>query len=78
MQTKKQTDIFDYLNETTDDEVIDNTIRISKPLQFGEYKRKEIHFTSQKAREKYLKTLDIAVHRKSKFKDGLEYIVLKG
>ena len=76
MAAEKQTDIFDFLNEKTEDEIIHSTVRISKLLRFGEYKREEIHFTSKEAKERYLKSLDIVIHRKSKFKDGLEYIVV--
>lgn len=77
MANKTQTDIFDYLNDN-DDEVINCTIRVSQPIKFGEYKRHEKHFTSLRLKEQYLKSLNIAVHRKSKFKQGLEYVMLKG
>lgn len=75
MEDKNQTSIFDFLYEA-EDKVIDCTIRISKPLQFGEYKRYVKHFTSLNEKNRYLQKLDIAIHRKSKFKEGYEYIML--
>jgi len=70
-----QTNIFDYLDESEDKE-IDCTVRISKPIRFGEYKRTIKHFTSLKEKNDYLNKLDIAIHKKSKFKNNCEFIVL--
>ena len=66
-----QTNIFDYL-----DKKIECTVRISKPIRFGEYKRTIKHFTSIKEKDDYLSKLDIAIHRKSKFRENYENIML--
>ena len=70
-----QTNIFDYL-EGNEDKKIDCTVRISKPIRFGEYKRTIKHFTSLKEKNDYLSKLDIAIHRKSKFRKNYENIML--
>ena len=70
-----QTNIFDYLDESEDKE-IDCTVRISKPIRFGEYKRTLKHFTSLKEKNDYLSKLDIAIHRKSKFRENYENVML--
>ena len=70
-----QTNIFDYLDESEDKE-IDCTVRISKPVRFGEYKRTIKHFVSLKEKNEYLSKLDIAIHRKSKFRENYEHVML--
>ena len=70
-----QTNIFDYLDESEDKE-IDCTVRISKPIKFGEYKRIIKHFTSLKEKNDYLSKLDIAIHRESKFRENYENVML--
>ena len=70
-----QTNIFDYLDESEDKEN-DCIVRISKPIKFGEYKRMIKHFTSLKEKNNYLSKLDIAIHRKSKFRENYEHVML--
>ena len=70
-----QTNIFDYLDEIEDKE-IDCTVRISKPIRFGEYKRTIKHFKSLKEKNDYLNELDISIHRKSKFRENYEHVML--
>lgn len=70
-----QTNIFDFLDESEDKE-IDCTVRISKPVRFGEYKRRIKHFVSLKEKNEYLSKLDIAIHRKSKFRENYEHVML--